>query len=142
MRRFFRATSLPVCILLGSTVITNASPAFNPTLSRRSFSLPLLSGKNGGVATNVAQCSDIGVDIMKAGGNAADAILASGLCVGTIASYYSGIGGGGFMLVRFNKGGGHEYEMVSSLWLGRLIFCSLTTGVRLTFVKQVRTDKI
>jgi hypothetical protein len=104
MRRFFQATSLPVCILLGSAVITNASPAFNPTLSCQSFSLPPLSGKNGGVATDVAQCSDISVDTMKVGGNAADAILASGLCVGTIASYHLGIGGGGFMLVCFNKG--------------------------------------
>jgi gamma-glutamyltranspeptidase len=73
-----------------------------------------LSGKNGGVATEVGQCSDIGVDVLQAGGSAADAIIASALCVGTIAAYHSGIGGGGFMLVRFNKEdeGIHAYEMV------------------------------
>jgi gamma-glutamyltranspeptidase/glutathione hydrolase len=99
-------------ILLG-IVLSSASPAVPG--ARRSTSLPPLSGKRGGVATEVGQCSDIGVNIMKAGGSAADAIIASGLCVGTIAGYHSGIGGGGFMLVRFNNsGGGHQYEMVSS----------------------------
>ncbi|KAF7339928.1 BZ3500-MvSof-1268-A1-R1-Chr11-3g03607 protein [Mycena venus] len=75
--------------------------------------LPPLSGKHGGVATEVAECSSIGVDTMKAGGNAADAILASALCVGVIAAYHSGIGGGGFMLVRFpTSSGKHAYEMI------------------------------
>ncbi|KAF8213404.1 gamma-glutamyltranspeptidase [Mycena galopus ATCC 62051] len=74
---------------------------------------PPLSGIHGGVATEVAGCSDIGVDIMKAGGNAADAILASALCVGVIAAYHSGLGGGGFMLVRFpTHDGKHAYEMI------------------------------
>ncbi|KAJ7275360.1 gamma-glutamyltranspeptidase [Mycena haematopus] len=75
--------------------------------------LPPLSGKNGGVATEVAECSSIGVDIMKAGGTAADAIIASALCVGCIAAYHSGIGGGGFMLVRFpTSDKKHAYEMI------------------------------
>ncbi|EIN11385.1 gamma-glutamyltranspeptidase [Punctularia strigosozonata HHB-11173 SS5] len=72
------------------------------------------SGKHGAVATEVGECSDIGVSILKQGGSAADAIIASGLCVGTIAAYHSGIGGGGFMLVRFEDkhGKGHSYEMI------------------------------
>ncbi|KAF7970366.1 hypothetical protein HWV62_24282 [Athelia sp. TMB] len=88
-----------------------------PSLGRLSStpSTPPLSGKHGGVATEVALCSDIGVDTLKAGGNSADAIIASALCVGTIAAYHSGIGGGGFMLVRFPSGKGnkgHSYEMI------------------------------
>ncbi|KAJ7870442.1 gamma-glutamyltranspeptidase [Mycena leptocephala] len=75
--------------------------------------LPPLSGKHGAVATEVGECSNIGVNTMKAGGNAADAILASALCVGTISAYHSGIGGGGFMLVRFpTPSGRHAYEMI------------------------------
>lgn len=82
--------------------------------ARHSNALPPTSGKHGGVATEVGECSDIGVNILKAGGSAADAIISSALCVGTIAAYHSGIGGGGFMLVRFpsSNGYGHEYEMV------------------------------
>ncbi|KAK4699938.1 hypothetical protein P7C70_g6314, partial [Phenoliferia sp. Uapishka_3] len=68
--------------------------------------------KHGGVATEAAPCSEIGIGILEAGGNAADAIIASGLCVGVISAYHSGIGGGGFMLVRFNTEEGHDYEMI------------------------------
>ncbi|KIJ27281.1 hypothetical protein M422DRAFT_271531 [Sphaerobolus stellatus SS14] len=53
---------------------------------------------HGAVVTEVAECSDIGVQILKQGGSAADAIIASAFCVGTISAYHSGIGGGGFML--------------------------------------------
>ncbi|KAF8824863.1 gamma-glutamyltranspeptidase [Lentinula edodes] len=68
---------------------------------------------HGGIATEAAPCTEIGINILKQGGNAADAIIASGLCVGVISAYHSGIGGGGFMLVRFNNDdGSHDYEMI------------------------------
>ncbi|KIK69082.1 hypothetical protein GYMLUDRAFT_152648 [Collybiopsis luxurians FD-317 M1] len=60
----------------------------------------------------IAPCTEIGINILKQGGNAADAIIASGLCVGVISAYHSGIGGGGFMIVRFNTEDGHDYEMI------------------------------
>ena len=37
----------------------------------------------------IAECSQIGADILSLGGNAADAMIAGCLCVGTIASYHS-----------------------------------------------------
>lgn len=61
----------------------------------------------GAVATENSICSNIGIDIMKKGGNAADASVGSLLCVGVIGMYHSGIGGGGFMLVR-SPGGSYE----------------------------------
>ncbi|KAF7170761.1 hypothetical protein CNMCM5623_003301 [Aspergillus felis] len=45
-----------------------------------------------------------GIDILELGGNAADALVATVLCVGVIGMYHSGIGGGGFMLVRAPNG--------------------------------------
>jgi len=42
-------------------------------------------------------------------GNAADAMVGSTLCVGVIGMYHSGIGGGGFMLVRDSEG---NYESI------------------------------
>lgn len=104
-----------LAILLGGTVTVSwATPAHHASgYSHRSPSLPPLSGKHGGVVTEVGVCSDIGVNVLKEGGNAADAIISSALCVGTIAGYHSGIGGGGFMLVRFNdEEGSHSYEVV------------------------------
>lgn len=40
-------------------------------------------------------------------GSAADAMVSTTLCVGVIGMYHSGIGGGGFMLVR-DKNGNYE----------------------------------
>ncbi|KAF4215037.1 hypothetical protein CNMCM8980_008788 [Aspergillus fumigatiaffinis] len=61
-------------------------------------------GKRGAVASESAICSRHGIDILALGGNAADALVATVLCVGVIGMYHSGIGGGGFMLVRAPNG--------------------------------------
>ncbi|KAJ2015017.1 hypothetical protein GGI01_001633 [Coemansia sp. RSA 376] len=60
----------------------------------------LISAKHGAVATDEPRCSVIGVDVLREGGNAIDAAIASTLCVGLMQAHSSGIGGGGFMLVR------------------------------------------
>ncbi|OOO14118.1 gamma-glutamyltransferase [Aspergillus oryzae] len=72
-------------------------PNFDSDSASRSKSAP---GKLGAVASENSICSQHGVDILRKGGNAADALVASELCVGVIAMYHSGIGGGGIMLVR------------------------------------------
>ncbi|KAI1262816.1 gamma-glutamyltranspeptidase [Xylariaceae sp. FL1019] len=65
--------------------------------------------KLGAVASESSVCSNIGIDLLKAGGNAADAMVGTVLCVGVIGMYHSGIGGGGFMLVRGSNG---SYEFI------------------------------
>ncbi|KAL1998429.1 hypothetical protein VTN02DRAFT_6193 [Thermoascus thermophilus] len=61
-------------------------------------------GRRGAVASESAICSRIGTDMFTMGGNAADALVATVFCVGVIGMYHSGIGGGGFMLVRSPDG--------------------------------------
>ncbi|KAL7620136.1 hypothetical protein AAE478_009129 [Parahypoxylon ruwenzoriense] len=63
----------------------------------------------GAVASESAVCSGIGTDLLKAGGNAADALVGTVFCVGVIGMYHSGIGGGGFMIVRGSEG---KYEFI------------------------------
>ncbi|KAJ7126463.1 gamma-glutamyltranspeptidase [Mycena crocata] len=71
------------------------------------------TGKHGAVVSEVKECSDIGVRVLQKGGAAADAIIATGLCVGVINAFHSGIGGGGFMIVREqNKKHGAKYETI------------------------------
>ncbi|KAE8146225.1 gamma-glutamyltranspeptidase-domain-containing protein [Aspergillus avenaceus] len=61
-------------------------------------------GKRGAVASESAICSRHGTDILRMGGNAADAMVSTMLCVGVAGMYHSGIGGGGYMLVRAPNG--------------------------------------
>ncbi len=58
---------------------------------------------HGAVASEDITCSNMGVDVLKEGGNAVDAAIATTLCIGVLNSFSSGIGGGGFMLIRVPK---------------------------------------
>ncbi|EMD37801.1 hypothetical protein CERSUDRAFT_50406 [Gelatoporia subvermispora B] len=60
----------------------------------------IVEATKGAVASENEVCSTIGVDAMKAGGNAVDAIIATTLCIGVVNMFSSGIGGGGFMTIR------------------------------------------
>ncbi|KAF9112019.1 hypothetical protein BGX27_004104 [Mortierella sp. AM989] len=62
----------------------------------------LIKAQYGAVAAEEIHCSQIGVDVLKEGGNAVDAAIASCLCIGTVNSFSAGIGGGGFMAIRLN----------------------------------------
>lgn len=64
--------------------------------------------KLGAVSSESSTCSQIGIDLLKAGGNAADALVGTVFCVGVVAPYHSGIGGGGFALAR-NLNGSYEF---------------------------------
>lgn len=62
------------------------------------------NGENGVVSTGKYEATKIGVDIIKAGGNAVDAAVAVGFALGVCEPQSSGIGGGGFMTLRLANG--------------------------------------
>jgi gamma-glutamyltranspeptidase/glutathione hydrolase/leukotriene-C4 hydrolase len=64
----------------------------------------LARGRHGAVATEVNICSELGLDVLKDGGNAVDAAIAACLCIGNTNMFSSGIGGGGFMVIRPSDG--------------------------------------
>ena len=50
------------------------------------------------VASDAVPCSRIGTQILKKGGSAIDAAVASSFCASTVYVHCTGIGGGGFLL--------------------------------------------
>lgn len=77
----------------------------NPKPSDDDLKNHLVQARHGAVACDVEVCSQIGVDIMKnRNGSAVDAVVASAICIGVINGFASGIGGGGFMVVRHENG--------------------------------------
>ncbi|XP_041361317.1 glutathione hydrolase 1 proenzyme-like [Gigantopelta aegis] len=67
------------------------------------YLLPPQIGSTGAVATDVPVCSEVGLDILKKGGNAVDAAIAAMFCLSVVHPHNSGFGGGGFMLVHDHK---------------------------------------
>ncbi len=93
------------CVWTLLATVTLAAQAFlgSSTIERTGHD------KLGAVASENRICSQIGIDLIKAGGNAADALVGTTFCVGVIGMYHSGIGGGGFVLVRAPNG---TYEAI------------------------------
>ncbi|KAF8466699.1 gamma-glutamyltranspeptidase [Kalaharituber pfeilii] len=70
----------------------------------------MIESRNGAVSSDVEVCSKIGVELMKKGGNAVDAVIGTAACIGTVNMFASGIGGGGFATIRLASGESRSFN--------------------------------
>ncbi|KAI0305686.1 gamma-glutamyltranspeptidase [Multifurca ochricompacta] len=87
--------------------------AWGPNFGHRNPAY-LIQVKNGAVASENELCSNIGIEILKEGGNAVDSAVGTTFCIGVVNMFSSGIGGGGFMTVRLPPS---APEMASEVWV-------------------------
>ena len=69
--------------------VTDASPAWKyPDYYVSRTAQDPGCDKQGAVASESSICSNIGIDILKEGGNAADSLVATVFCIGVIGMYH------------------------------------------------------
>jgi gamma-glutamyltranspeptidase/glutathione hydrolase len=96
--------ALVACWALAGTLVhaQTAPPAQAPILTNTARFLPVIA-KHGMVASQEKLATHVGVEILKAGGNAVDAAVAVGFALAVTHPQAGNIGGGGFMLVHLAK---------------------------------------
>ena len=96
----------------------------DPIIAGYARSLPVLAA-HGMVASQEMQASRIGVDILRRGGNAVDAAVATGFALAVTLPRAGNIGGGGFMLVHLasaNKTIAIDYREMAGALTSRDVF--------------------
>lgn len=58
----------------------------------------------GAVAADEPRCSEVGANVLREGGSAVDAAIATALCLGITHPHSSGVGGGAFMVIYLANG--------------------------------------
>ncbi|CAI0381090.1 unnamed protein product [Linum tenue] len=92
---------LAIAALLGVFLLGDVNPLFRVNGNRaiEGDENAEIESENGVVAADDARCSQIGASVLRQGGHAVDAAVATVLCLGVVNAMASGIGGGGFMVV-------------------------------------------
>lgn len=93
----FRRTALGIAAVLAVGTVAAAAPA--SAAGRPAPPSPATSTGYGGAVSSVdAEASAVGLEVLRKGGNAADAAVATAAALGVTEPYSAGIGGGGYFV--------------------------------------------
>ncbi|MGQ9424580.1 gamma-glutamyltransferase [Gilvimarinus sp. F26214L] len=96
---------LTLCLSLSFQLGCSQAPSDTSTPEpEKTISPTLATGTNGVVTSRSALASEVGVDIMRAGGNAIDAAVATGFALAVTYPSAGNIGGGGFAVIHLADG--------------------------------------
>jgi gamma-glutamyltranspeptidase/glutathione hydrolase len=98
----FVAVSLGIALVSGTVLPLSAQDA--PIYSLKDRFQPV-TAQNGMVASQEAVATRVGVDILKKGGNAVDAAIATGFALAVTLPRAGNLGGGGFMMIHLAGSG-------------------------------------
>jgi gamma-glutamyltranspeptidase/glutathione hydrolase len=92
-------SALNLCLLVSTAAATAAAPSTTLPIIRGSAIFQPVEGKQGMVVASESLAAAIGLEVLRDGGNAVDAAVATGFALAVTLPRAGNLGGGGFMLI-------------------------------------------